>query len=273
MAEKPAKLAIEHLNRAKAAYLKGEALRPLVSVAEAVKVMAVSPIHSMDIGPVATLLRELLASLNKEERVRRHGGGGFAYVKGQEKQLYGALAGAARKLKEEMDRESLEAMRERKLKIDRAIIAGQRFLEHGNAPEAQRSFREAVELHVDEDAMFLIIPEKLQKAGCFRESLEYVKRALKMNPNERKACELAAEAYEQAKDAAAGVAFFTDLAAKGGDGPYPLLALARLGLAAKKLPEAAAALKKCLELAPDQPDAKRLAAQLRKAAAAAKAGA
>lgn len=272
MAEKPAKVAIEHLNRAKAAYLKGEALRPLVSVAEAVKVMATSPIHSMDIGPVATLLREMLGNLNKDEKVRPHAGGAaLAYVKGQEKQLYNALAGAARKLKEEMDRESLAAMRERKLKIDRAIIAGQKLLEQGNTPEAQRSFREAVEMHVDEDAMFLIIPEKLQKAGCFKESLEYLKRALKINPNERKACELAAEAYART-DPAAGAAFFADLAAKGGDGVQPSLALSRLNLAANKLPEAAAALKRCLELEPGLPDAKRLATQIKKAAAAAKAG-
>lgn len=272
MPEKPAKLAIEHLNRAKAAYLKGEALRPLVSVAEAVKVMATHPIHSLDIAPVASLLREMLASLNKDEKVRPHAGGALAYAKGQEKQLYGALAGAARKLKEEMDRESLEAMRQRKLKIDRAIIGGQKLLEQGNVPEAQRSFREAVELHVDEDAMFLVIPEKLQKAGCFKESLEYLKRALKLNPNERKACELAAEAYAQT-DPAAGAAFFADLAGKGGDGTQPSLALARLCLAANKLPEAAAALKRCLELEPGLPDAKRLAAQVRKAAAQAKAGA
>jgi tetratricopeptide (TPR) repeat protein len=271
MAEKPAKLAIEHLNRAKAAYLKGEALRPLVSVAETVKVLATSTIHSMDIGPVATLLREMLGNLNKDEKIRPHAGGVFAYVKGQEKQLYNALANAARKLKEEMDRESMEAMRERKLKIDRAIIGGQKLLEHGNVPEAQRSFREAVEMHVDEDAMFLIIPEKLQKAGCFKESLEYLKRALKINPNERKACELAAEAYAQT-DPAAGAAFFTDLAAKGGVGAQPSLALARLSLAANRLPEAAAALKRCLELEPGLPDAKRLAAQIRKAAAQAKAG-
>jgi len=271
MAEKPSKIATEHLNRAKAAYLKGEALKPLVSVAEAVKVMAVNPIHSMDLGPVATLLRELLGSLNKDETVRQHAPGNFAYAKGSEKQLYSALVATARKLKEEMDRESLEAMRERKLKIDRAIISGQRFLEHGNVPEAQRSFREAVELHVDEDAMFLIIPEKLQKAGCFRESLEYLKRALKTNPNERKACELAAEAYEQVKDAAAGAAFLADIVAKGGNSPHLFLALARLHLAARKLPEAAAALKQCLELEPGLPDARRLAAQIKKAAAAAKA--
>lgn len=271
MAEKPAKAAIEHLNRAKVAYLKGEALKPLVSVAEAVKIMATSTIHSMDIGPVATLLREMLGSLNKDEKVKAHAAGAFSYVKGQEKQLYGLLAGAARKLKEEMDRETLEAMRERKLKIDRAIIAGQKLLDHGNVPEAQRSFREAVELHVDEDAMFLIIPEKLQKANCFKESLEYLKRALKITPNERKACELTAEAYVQIQDPAAGAALFADLVAKGGDGSQPQLALSRLYLAAGRLPEAAAALKRCAELEPGLPDARRLAAQIKKAAAKAKA--
>jgi tetratricopeptide (TPR) repeat protein len=270
MAEKPAKVAIEHLNRAKAAYLKGEALRPLVSVAEAVKVMATSAIHSMDIGPVATLLREMLGSLSKDEKIRPFAAAGFSYVKGQEKQLYNGLASAARKLKEEMDRESLEAMRERKLKIDRAIIGGQKLLDQGNVPEAQRSFREAVELHVDEDAMFLIIPDKLQKAGCFRESLEYLKRALKINPSERKACELAAEAYIQIQDPAAGAALLGDLVLKGADGSHLQLAIARLNLAAKKLPEAAAALKQCLALEPGLPDAKRVAAQIRKAAAAAK---
>lgn len=271
MADKPAKVAMEHLNRAKATYLKGEALRPLVSVAEAVKIMAASPIHSMEIGLVATLLREMLGNLNKDEKVKPHAGGTLAYVKGQEKQLYGQLAGAARKLKEEMDRESLEAMRERKLKIDRAIIAGQKLLDQGNVPEAQRSFREAAELHVDEDAMFLIIPDKLQKAGHFKESLEYLKRALKINPNERKACELAAEAYAQVGDPAAGVALFTEVAAKGGDGSQPQLALSRLHLAAGNLPAAAAALKRCVELEPGLPDAKRLALQIKKAAAAAKA--
>lgn len=271
MPDKPAKTTTEHLNRAKAAYLKGEVLRPLVSVAEAVKVMATSTIHSMEMGPIGSLLREMLSSLNKEERVRKFAPQPLSYVKGQEKQLYAGLAAAAKKIKEEMDRETMEAMRERKLKIDRAILAGQRYLEHGNAPEAQRSFREAVEAHVDEDAMFVIIPEKLQKAGCYRESLEYLKRAAKIHPHDRKTCELAAEAFEQTGDASGGAAFFTDLLEKGGEGACPYLGLARMHVKAKNLQEAAAALKKTLELDPELADAQRLAAKVKRAAA--KAGA
>jgi tetratricopeptide (TPR) repeat protein len=273
MAEKNAKIVTEHLNRAKAAYLKGEVLRPLMAVVEALKVMAAAPIHSQDLGPIGTLMREVLASLAKQEQVRKFTKEPFVFAKGKEKELLLRLGPLARQLKEEMDREGLEAMRARKMGIDKALIAGQKFLEQNNILEAQRSFRGAVELHVDEDALFNMIAERLQKAGRFKESLEYLRRAVKTAPGDRKSCEMAAEAFEQMGDIAGGEAFFLALAGEPGAGAHAHLGLARILLKAKRLKEAYAAAQKCLALDSTVVDAQRLVEKIRRLAAQAKAGA
>ena len=264
--QKPAKIVEEHLSRAKAAYLKGDPLRPLLFTAEALKVLATAQIHSMDFGRIGTMLRENLANLQKIERVKALHPDAFVYAKGKEKQVLGALVPLIKRIKQDLDAESMDQMRERKLAIDKAILSGQRMLEAGKPAEAQQSFREAVDLHVDEDAMFLIIPERLQAAGAYSESLEYLRRALEIDPASRKANEMAGEAFEKLKDPDRGLAFFNRIKDKQGENPHLLMGLARVQAVAKDFKAALATMAQVLEAEPEMVQARKLAGLIKRRA-------
>lgn len=266
MTKKPAKIVEEHLSRAKAAYLKGDPLRPLLFTAEALKVLATAQIHSMEFGRIGTMLRENLANLHKMERVKKLHPDAFVYAKGKEKQVLGALVPLVKKIKDELDAESMEEMRKRKLAIDKAILSGQRMLDAGKVAEAQQGFREAVEMHVDEDAMFLIIPEKLQAAGAYGESLEYLRRALEIDPASRKACEMAGDAFEKLKDPDRGMAFFNRVKDKNGSNPHLLMGLARVQAVAKDYKAALATMAEVLGADPELVQARKLAGVIKRRA-------
>jgi tetratricopeptide (TPR) repeat protein len=247
----PAKKIMENLSRAKAAYIRGETLRPMLAVAEAVKLMATAKVHSMDRGRIDTLLRENLANISRLEDFRRHGGEPLSYARGEEKKLFARLVPVIKKIKEERDRESMEAMRERKYKIDRLLVSGRKFLEHKKIEDAREQFRQAAELYEDEDAMFTMMAEAMIRAGFGRESLEHLRRALEIDPSDRKACELAYQAAETAGDMSMAEEFFAKAIGKHSANAHLLLGLARARLKRKKYAEALEAAEQSLEHDPD----------------------
>jgi len=257
---KSAKIVEEHLSRAKVAFLKGETLKPLVSLAEALKLVLTKNIPSMDMPRIGSLLRENFQNMSKMEAVKKIHPAPFIYKKGEEKNLLRTLLPVIKGVREEMERESLEAMRERKMKIDQFIIQGRKYLEKNNILEAQRSFRGAVEEYVDEDALFTIIADNLVTAGYSKEPLEYLKRALEIDPENRKACELAYVAFEKAGDFSAAEGFFESTVKKRGETAHLLLGLGRARVKLKKFPEAMEAAKKALDLDPDLAMAQKIIA-------------
>jgi len=266
-----AKIIIEHLSRAKIAYNKGGTVKPLLSVIEAVKLLATKKIHSMDRAKIDTLMRENLRNISSLEDVKRLAKGPLNYQKGKEKQLFTQLVPIVKKIKEEREQESLKAMRERKYKIDRCLISGKRFLEHKKISDAQEVFREAVELYEDEDTMFLMIAEALTGAGFYRESLEYLRRALEINHDDRRACEAAYAAFEGLGDMSGGEEFFGKLVDKYGALPNLLQGRARCRFKLKKYKECLADARAALAENPDMSFAAKLVKAIE--AKAAKSGA
>lgn len=254
----PAKAITEHLARAKAAYQKGSTIRPILSVIEAVKLLATTKVHSMDRGRIDTLLRENIANLNKIEDVKKYADKPIVFQKGKEKQLFAQLVPLVKKIKEERDRETFEAMRERKYKIDRLLISGKKYLEHKKISDAQESFREAAELYEDEDAMFLMIAEAMIAAGFPRESMEYLRRALEIDHDDRRACEAVVKAYEAMGDPGAGEEFFTKYMDKYSQQPNLLLGRAQCRFKLKKYRESVADAKAALAANPDLTEANKL---------------
>lgn len=265
-----AKIIIEHLSRAKNAYNKGSTLRPLLSVIEAVKLLATKQVHSMDRARIDTMMRENLRNLNSLEDVKRFAKGPLAYQKGKEKQLFTQLVPIVKKIKEERDQESLQAMRERKYKIDRCLISGRKFLEHKKISDAQEVFREAVGLYEDEDALFLMIAEAVTGAGFYRESLEYLRRALEINHDDHRACEAAYNAFEGLNDYSGGDDFFSKLMEKYEATPNLMQGRARCRFKLKKYKDCLSDAKAALAANPDMPMAHRLVELIE--AKAAKAG-
>lgn len=272
----PVQTVIQHLSRAKAAFLKGESLRPLVSVAEALKIVITTRIHSQDMAKIASLLRENLQNLGKMEAVTSRLSTPLAYQPGAEKKILAQLVPVIKAIHADARREGMGAVRERKLKIDHAIIHGTKALQGGKLDEAQGYFREAVDSYVDEHAMFLIIADRLQAAGAFKESFEYLRSALGVNPDDRKACEMVVTASEKVANPDRGLTLLHKIAEKKGAGPNLDFALARLLAVKKQWAEAETHARAAVQAKDDLLDAqkflRRLLARSAKAAGAPQAG-
>lgn len=245
-----AKLVEQHLNRCRLSYRKGEELKSLMSLAEALTLMLKHTIHSVDMQRIGNLLRENVGNVAGLEAVKRLHAKPLAWTRGQEKQLLAAIVPIIKTIQGEADNEAMEAMRERKLKLDRALLAGTRHLERGMIQEAQQSFREAVDLHVDENALFMMIAERLQAANFHSESFEYLRRALEIDPDGRRACEMLCDAAIKTKDLKRGLEYFQREQKKGGDTPNMLFGMARLFAAGKRFDQAVTLSRRALELDP-----------------------
>ena len=254
---KPVQTVIQHLSRAKAAFAKGQTLKPMVSVAEALKVLLTAELHSTEVQQVASLLRENLQNISKIPAVAAKRSEPFSYNKGEEKKVLAQLVPLIRGLHADRKKESMEAVRARKLNIDRAIIHAQNALAGGKLDEAKEYFRQASLLHVDEDAMFLIIATKLQEGEFFKESFEYLRLALQKNNNDRKACEMLVAAAKKVGNADRGLTMAKKIREKQGDAPNLLLTLAQLSVQKKQYTEAVTFAKQALDLKEDFIEARK----------------
>lgn len=173
----------EELARSKHAYAKNEDVRCLKHIAKALYDFCMSRPVGPDKTDIEGKIREAFAEASKLEWVKKYMPKGLPYVKGQEKQIYSALLSLIKKIEFESSKEDIDAMRARKLKIDKSLILGSKFLEAGKLPEAQNHFHEAVNSYRDEHGLFPMIADRLIKAGFYKESLEYLRRAVEVAPD------------------------------------------------------------------------------------------
>lgn len=216
----------EDLARAKAAYAKNDDLRTLQLLLGALRSFLTVRLAGPDRTTIEGLLRECFANLGKLDRIKQVLPHGLPYVKGQEKQLFAALVPVARAVEDAINREDLDAKRERKLRIDHAIIKGTKLLAEGNLLEAQRNFRAAVEDYVDEKGLFPLLASRLIEAGHFKASLEYVKRAIEESPDNPRAYDFLTMAAGKADEWAGAQRILTEARTKAGPAPLLCQALA-----------------------------------------------
>ncbi|WP_027185269.1 hypothetical protein [Desulfovibrio inopinatus] len=199
-----AKTIKEDLARCKSAYLRNDDLRAMTALATALKAYTQVRLIGPDRMQIDSQMRESIANINKMEYVKRLAPGPMPYLKGEEAKMLKLLIPLVKRIDEEIKLETLDAMRERKLKIDQCVLRGQKFLEQENILEAQRNFREAVELYVDEKGLFPLIASRLIDANLFKQSLEYTRHAIIEEPNNSRAYDFLRTAvsklneYEQA---------------------------------------------------------------------------
>jgi tetratricopeptide (TPR) repeat protein len=248
----------EDLARAKAAYAKNDDLRTLQLTLSALRAFVTVRPSGPDRTMVEGLFRECFANLAKLERIKKHLPHGLPYVKGQEKQLHDHLVPLARIIQEEINREGLEAMRERKLRIDQAIIKGTKLLGEGNILEAQRNFRSAVDEYVDEKGLFPLIASRLIEAGHFKASIEYVKRAIEESPDNPRAYDFLFAVADKADEWTAAERILQD--ARRQHGPHALLlqGLARIEAQLGHWQEARETARQALEANPHLEEARKV---------------
>ncbi|MHC1791397.1 hypothetical protein [Solidesulfovibrio sp.] len=256
----------EDLARAKAAYAKNDELRAVQLVAVALRSFLAVKLPGSERTPIEGLLRESLANLSKLPSVRKYAPNGIPYVKGQEQKLAVYTVSLAQKLESDLASEGLDAMRQRKLRIDHAVIKGTKLLADGNLLEAQRNFRAAVDEYVDEKGLFPLIASRLIEAGQFKAAFEYLKRAVEEAPENPRIYDFMVQAAGKGEDWATVERVL--LEAKSRSGNLPLfnqtLAMAAARLGHWDLAKSAAT--QALATDPKLDDAKRILLAIRKQA-------
>lgn len=257
-----AKTIREDLARAKAAYAKNDDLRFLHLILSALRSFVTVRPTGPDRIQAEGLFRECCANLVKLDRVKKYLPQGLPFIKGQEKQLYAQLVPVARAVQEDLNRESLQAMRERKLRIDQAIIKGTKLLGEGNLAEAQRNFRAAVEDYVDEKGLFPLIASRLIEAGHFKAALEYVKRAIEESPDNPRAYDFLLAVAEKADEWPAAEHILRDGQTRHGLHGLLLQALAKVEARLGHWHEARDAARQALSADPHLVDARMVLTQV-----------
>lgn len=250
----------EDLARAKAAYAKNDELRTVQLVVMALRAFLSTKLPSSDRIIVEGLLRESFSNLGKLPHIKKYAPNGIPYAKGQEQKLCAYLVPLAQKLEEDIGREGLDAMRERKLRIDHAVIKGAKFLGEGNLLEAQRNFRAAVEDYVDEKGLFPLIASRLIEAGHFKPSFEYIRRAVEVSPENARAYDFLLTAAGKTEDWSLAERILLDAQHKTTDQPLLDQALAMVEARLGNWNEARAAARRATEAFPHLTEARRVLA-------------
>ena len=240
----------EDLARFKAAYQKNDDLRAVATLASALKGFCSVKLPGQEKAEVESQLREAFASLSKIARVLKFVPKGIPYVKGEEPKLFQYVAAVYKKVQEDLERESIEEMRQRKQKIDQCLSKGQKLLDAGNLLEAQRNFREAVALRVDEDGLYPMLALKLMDKGHHKSALEYLRAALETSPDNARAYDLLVTAVKKSGETEAGLKLLADARKKAGDTPLLLAASAHLLMQTGQMREAESLAEKALAAQP-----------------------
>ena len=258
----------EDLARAKAAYAKNDTLRAVQLVAVSLRSFLAVKLPGSERTPIESLLRESLSNISKLPSVKKYAPNGIPYTKGQEHKLAAFTITLAQKIEADLADEGLDAMRQRKLRIDHALIRGTRLLAEGNLLEAQRNFRAAVDEYVDEKGLFPLIASRLIDAGQHKAAFEYLKRAIDESPENPRIYDFLITAGTKGEEWATVERLL--LEAKSRSGSLPLydqtLALAASRLGHWDLARSAAT--QALAADPKLEDAKRILIAARKRAEA-----
>ncbi len=254
----------EDLARAKAAYAKNDELRVLFCLGRSLQAFVVVKPFGPERITIEGLFREVFSCLSRLPHVAAIAPKGLPYVKGQEQKLAAYVAALHNKVEEAIQRETLEGMRARKLRIDQFVIKGQKHLAENNILEAQRNFRSAVEEFVDEKGLFPLVAGKLIEAGHHKASLEYVKRAIEEYPENSRAYDFLMTALVGMGDFETGEKMLREVHRKTGDQSLLLANLALVLAKLEKWPEVAEAADKALALDPNLGLARKLSAMAKK---------
>ena len=170
----------EQLGRIRVYYLKGDTLRALASA-----VMALRDLAQMSNLPtdMRSMLRDGIGFLARDEELKRYLKRPLAYQPGQEKALFIQLGAAYKEMAAQAGQESRDEAFARKQKLDRALNMRQKLVAQGKFSEAEEAFREAVSYYRDEHRLFQMIAKCFIDADQPRRAIDYLRKALEIEPD------------------------------------------------------------------------------------------
>lgn len=186
----------DNLGRAKAFYMKGDSAQALNAVILALHEVVRSSTTNLPI-PIRSLFREAIQLISRDKEITSKTDKAITYSPGYERNTLAHLV-TIYNVFLEGEKESVDVLKKRKLRLDKAYNIGLRLLAANKVSEADQAFQEAVKCHKDEDRLFLMIARALCEAEQPVRASTYIKKALELDPSSEEAKELLASTKQQA---------------------------------------------------------------------------
>ncbi|MEF2145452.1 MAG: tetratricopeptide repeat protein [Desulfovibrionaceae bacterium] len=177
----------EHIARARAASQKGDLLRCLGCLRDAVHGLIDNKVFGREKFEIESLLVEALRDLNGMRTMQRVLPAGVTYVRGQERKLYNKIALLHKKLKEAIERARVEKLRARMLSLDEGLLEAQAHLKAKEHLEARKIFRRMADQFEGQPGLLSDIGTRLLMGGLVQEAVEYLRKGLEENPRDERA--------------------------------------------------------------------------------------
>jgi predicted Zn-dependent protease len=262
------KLALEDLARAKIYFHRHDVLRSMLALLAGLKKFLKTQPLNTERQAVEGVMRELVLLLNRTEEVKQYSERkALSWERKGAKRLLLEIAYTLRAYKEASEKESIEATRERKLKMDQLLLRGQKALEFKKLPEAEEAFQEAVTLYVDEHKLFYMIGSKLMSAGFARAAIKYLQKGVEVDPDSEKACYFLAKAFASIAEFDKAEASLLKAHELFGEDADRLSLYSNILIRQKRIGEAQVAARRALDLDPGHTEAKKILALVKKAGA------
>jgi len=254
----------EHLARARGYIQRNDPSRALGSFMVGLKGSMENRLLGREKIDFEVAVREVAQLLMRNDTVQQFLPDGINYQPGQEKRLLLQIAEGLKRLHAHLRKGNIEENRSRKLRLDQAVIRGQKMLASGRPDEADASFQEALSLYVDEIALFPLLGSKYMDAGMPRQALPYLKQGLSLHPGDQPTLTHLVRAYEELKDFGQALQYQRELLDVYGETPDRLLKMADLLALSRDHAGALKTAQRILELNPNFVKAKRLINRVKK---------
>ncbi len=186
----------EDIARARSHANKGDYLRTLSCLANAVKGLVVSQVYGPEKFEINAHLTEAVRDLNKMKMISKLFPAGLKYEKGKEKAFYQTLMRLHKKLGEAMEKARVTKLRKRLIVLDDNMIKAANLVKANNQLEARKLYRKIVEYFQDIEGIDSDIGNRLTMFGMFPEALEYLTKALATSANDVRAHNAVILCYE-----------------------------------------------------------------------------
>ncbi|WP_144284102.1 tetratricopeptide repeat protein [Megalodesulfovibrio gigas] len=174
-----AKEVMENLARAKGYFHRHDVPRAVLALAHVLKEFLESPqIVGRDKQTIQMTVAELAQLLGRTEEAQEFMLEGLLYERGKEKSFLKDCATFYKRLDAAAKAEQEAQTQARKLRMDRLMLRGGKFLAAGRLAEALQCYDEAASLHHDEDIIFTMIGRRLLEAEASEAALPWLAKAV-----------------------------------------------------------------------------------------------
>lgn len=186
----------EDIARSRTYAKKGDYLRTLKYMANAMKNLLTSQVFGSEKFEIYAHLDEALRDLNKMPMIEKLFPKGLGYQRGKEKAFYQTLMRLHQKLGEAMEKSRIAKLRKRLRVLDDNMIKAAKLVEADDPLNARKIYRKISEHFQDIDGIDSDIGNRMTQFGMFAEAIEYLNKALEISKSDIRANNALITCYE-----------------------------------------------------------------------------